>query len=49
MMRRFTTRCVRKALAQNRAVRWLVGLLAFALMLPPQFGFAAELHYARGG
>ncbi|GIV04429.1 MAG: hypothetical protein KatS3mg016_0004 [Fimbriimonadales bacterium] len=44
-----TLRWVRRQLAHSRAMQLFAGLLTVALTLPPQFGFAAELHYVRGG
>ncbi|GIV06926.1 MAG: hypothetical protein KatS3mg017_0128 [Fimbriimonadales bacterium] len=44
-----TLRWVRRQLAHSRAMQLFAGVLTVALTLPPQFGFAAELHYVRGG
>ncbi len=44
-----TLRWVRRQWAHSRAMQLFVGLLTVALTLPPQFGFAAELHYVRWG
>ncbi len=48
-MRGQTLRWVRRKLAHSRAMQLFAGVLTVALTLPPQFGFAAELHYVRGG
>ncbi|GIV10542.1 MAG: hypothetical protein KatS3mg020_0033 [Fimbriimonadales bacterium] len=48
-MRRQMLRWVRRKLAHRRAKQLFAGVLTVALTLPPQFGFAAELHYVRGG